>query len=69
MKDADRLAGRAGNGKERRKDDQRADHDDQFSPSSPPMLRHRDAVDEPLLNSDKSIASPIALYPASLGCR
>ena len=71
MQNADRLPGRTwADGNERDENGQHADHDYQCSPAAARAAAQRDdEVAEPLLKSDRSIASPMALYPASLGCR
>ena len=71
VQNTDRLPGRAGaGGNERDKNGQHADHEYQCSPAAARARGQRDdEVAEPLLKSDRSIASPMALYPASLGCR
>jgi hypothetical protein len=63
VQNADRLPGRAGpGGNERDKNGQHSVHDSQCSPAAARARGQRDdVVVEPLLNSDRSIASPIAL--------
>ena len=71
VQNADRLPGRTcTDGYERDENGEHADHEYQCSAAAARAPGQRyEVVAEPLLNSDRSIESPMALYPASLGCR